>query len=153
MIDCHTCALVENRKNPDVPMWDSIFHAEHFDVAHAYSTSLPGWIVIVSKRHIAAIDEMTEVESVELGKLIRLVSVTLKYAVSCTKTYVMQFAEQPGHAHVHFHVVPRMDDIPEENKGPKVFSYLNVDPEVAVSEAARNDVAKRMREAAVALEA
>ena len=68
------------------------------DVVHGNSTSLLGWIVIVSKRHLAAIDELDDDEANDLGMLIRDVS-------RCEKTYVMQFAEAEGHNHVHFHVV------------------------------------------------
>ena len=146
MSECQTCILVANRKSPDVPIWDSIFDSRYFDVAHAYSTSLPGWIVIVCKRHVAAIDELSEEESRELGGLIVLVSKALKHAVGCSKTYVMQFAEQQGHDHVHFHVVPRMSDIPDENRGPNVFNYLNVDAHLEVSEQDQNAVAIKMRE-------
>lgn len=146
MSECQTCVLVENRRRQDVPIWDSIFPSRYFDVAHAFSTSLPGWIVIVCKRHVEAIDELSVEESRELGELIQLVSKGLKHAVGCSKTYVMQFAEMPGHNHVHFHVVPRMADIPEESKGPKVFNYLSVEPALEISEAERNDVAIKMRE-------
>lgn len=144
MTDCHTCTLIENRKSPDVPLWDSIFPAEHFDITHAYNTSLPGWIVLVAKRHIAAIHEMSAAESIELGTLVRRVSVALKHAVGCERTYIMQFAEQEGHNHVHFHVVPRMADIADENKGPRVFNYLGVEANCCVSEDQRNEVARKM---------
>lgn len=146
MNECQTCALIDRRNSPDVPPWDSIFAARYFDVTHAYSTSLPGWTIIVCKRHIAAVHDMSAEEARELGELILLVSRALKFAVGCAKTYVMQFAEQPGHNHVHFHVVPRMDGIPDENKGANVFNYLNVDSELEVSEIERSQIAIRMRE-------
>ena len=58
----------------------------------------------------------------------------------------MQFAEKDGHGHVHFHIVPRMADIPEENKGPKVFNYLGVIESDCVREEIRDEIALRMRE-------
>jgi diadenosine tetraphosphate (Ap4A) HIT family hydrolase len=146
MTICQTCVLSENRKSPEVPLWDSIYPARHFDVAHAYNSTLPGWIVLVLKRHAAAIDELTEEESVELGILIRKVSVALKHAVGCSKTYVMQFAEAQGHSHVHFHIVPRMADIVAENVGRNVFNYLGGDEDRFVSEAHLNEIARKMRE-------
>ena len=57
----------------------------------------------------------------------------------------MQFAEQPGYNHVHFHVVPRMADLPDENKGANIFNYLGVDDEHRVSENVMNDIAARMQ--------
>ncbi len=147
MSDCVTCVLSERRKSPDVPLWDSIFPAEYFDVTHAFSTSLPGWIVLVAKRHIESVDQLTEEESLELGTLVRQVSMALKHAVGCEKTYVMQFAEMKGHGHVHFHVVPRMANLPEEHKGPGIFHYLNVGEADEISESDRNEVATKMLEA------
>ena len=60
----------------------------------------------------------------ELGSLLRDVSRVLKTALSCEKTYVMQFAEAAGHHHVHFHVVPQAADMPPEHRGAEVFHYL-----------------------------
>lgn len=53
----------------------------------------------------------------------------------------MQFAEVEGHGHVHFHVVPRMDDIPDENKGANVFAYFGADAESRVPEEQMNELA------------
>lgn len=145
MKECQLCRMIENRKLPDVPIWDSIFTAEYFDVTHAFNTALPGWTVIVLKRHVPAIDQLTDEESIELGMLIHKVSKALKHAVGCVKTYVMQFAEKE--THVHFHIVPRMADLEEENKGPNVFNYMDVEPGDSVPEGVRNEIAKKMREA------
>jgi diadenosine tetraphosphate (Ap4A) HIT family hydrolase len=44
----------------------------------------------------------------------------------CRKTYVLLLAEKEGFGHVHFHVVPRAADLPEEFRGPRVFGLLGV---------------------------
>ena len=141
------CQLIENRNVDAVPIWDSILRSQRFDVAHAYNTSLPGLIVVITKRHIAAIDEMTEEESIELGRLIRKVSIGLKQAVSCRKSYVLQFAEKEGHSHVHFHIVPRMEDLADEHKGANIFHYLGVDEDDRVTEAQMNEIGEIVRSA------
>ena len=111
---CHTCELVARRDAGEAPLWDAIYRSQYWDVVHSYNTSLPGWLVLVARRHMAAIDEMNDEEAVELGRLIRHVSLALKEATGCVKTYVIQFAEAADHPHVHFHVVPRMADQPED---------------------------------------
>jgi diadenosine tetraphosphate (Ap4A) HIT family hydrolase len=63
----------------------------------------------------------------------------------CVKTYVMQFAEREGFAHVHFHIVPRMPEQPDDRRGPSVFGYL--DPAQALSEARRDELALSLRDA------
>jgi diadenosine tetraphosphate (Ap4A) HIT family hydrolase len=145
MTDCESCKLVRRRDAGAAPLWDSIYRTQFFDIAHAFNTSLPGWIIVVLRRHAGAIDELTVDEASELGVLLSKVSVGLKDTVGCTKTYVMQFAEQPGYNHVHFHVVPRMADLPETSRGANIFNYLGVDDEHRISEDAMNEIASRMQ--------
>ncbi len=90
---CQTCELIRRRDAGAAPLWDNIYRTPHWDVAHAFNTALPGWIVIVARRHIEAIDQLSEAEVIELGILLRRVSAALSEATGCIKTYVMQFAE------------------------------------------------------------
>ena len=146
MTDCHTCELTRRRDAGTAPLWDSIYRTDHWDVAHAYNTSLPGWLVLISRIHRNAIAELSEAEAAELGTLIRRVSIALQAVTGCEKTYVVQFAEAKGHGHVHFHVVPRMTDLPADHRGPDVFKYLGVDEAERVSERDMNALALAVRE-------
>lgn len=145
MTQCLTCKLVARRDAGDAPLWDSIYRTEYWDVVHAYNTSLPGWLVLVARRHIESLDELTEDEALELGVLIRRVSQGLKLTVACRKTYVVQFAEAVEHPHVHFHIIPRMADQPPEYRGPKIFGYLGVPEQEYVSEERMNEIAEELR--------
>jgi diadenosine tetraphosphate (Ap4A) HIT family hydrolase len=142
---CRTCELITKRDAGTAPLWDCIQRTQYWDVVHSYNTALPGWLVLVARRHMAAIDEMTEDEAVELGRLIRQVSLALKEVTGCAKTYVMQYAEHPDHPHVHFHIVPRMPDQPEERKGQNIFGYLGVPENERVSEERMNEIAAAVR--------
>jgi len=143
---CKTCELIARRDSANAPLWDSIYRTPYWDVVHSFNTALPGWICLIARRHIAAIDEMTEDEAAELGSLIRRVSVALRSAANCEKTYAVQFAEAAGHNHVHFHVVPRVADLPEDFRGPLIFRYLGVPVDQRVSESAMNELALKIRE-------
>jgi diadenosine tetraphosphate (Ap4A) HIT family hydrolase len=142
---CKTCELVVRRDSGTAPLWDSIYRTAYWDVAHAHNSALPGWLVIVARRHIAAIDALTADEALELGPLIRLTSLALKQAVNCAKTYVMQFAEHADHPHVHFHIVPRMPDLPADRRSALIFEYLGVPDRESVSEATMNAIAATVR--------
>ena len=142
---CLTCDLVRRRDRGDAPPWDSIVRTAHWDVVHSYNTSLPGWLVLVARRHITAIDELTDEEAAELGVLLRRASAALREVTGCVKTYVCQFAEQAEHPHVHFHVIPRLADQPDDRRGPRVFAYLGVPDEVRVSEERMNAIAAEVR--------
>ncbi len=140
---CYTCELTTRRDAGLSPLWDSIYRTAYWDVVHSYNTSLLGWLVLIARRHMNAIDEMTDDEAVEVGKLIRQVSIALKQVTGCSKTYVIQFAEAAGHSHVHFHVVPRMA---EDRKGPLIFGYLGVAEAERVSEKTMNALAVEVRQ-------
>ena len=142
---CLTCRLIAARDAGEAELWDSIYRTHWWDVVHAYDSSLLGWIVLVAKPHLSAIDQLSSEAATELGLLIRDVSVFLRSYTGCAKTYVLQFAEHPEHPHVHFHVVPRRDDAPEALRGPGVFGYLGASDQSRVPEAAMNDLALALR--------
>jgi diadenosine tetraphosphate (Ap4A) HIT family hydrolase len=148
---CKTCELVRRRDAGQAPPWDRIQRTQFWDVVHSYNTALPGWLVLAARRHIEAIDELTDDEAAELGRLLRRVSAALKEVTGCVKTYVMQFAEAAEHPHVHFHVVPRMADAPEERRSVGSILYLNVAEEECVPEERMNAIADRIRSALEAM--
>lgn len=142
---CYTCELTRQRDAGTAPLWDNIWRTDHWDVVHAYNTTLPGWLVLVARRHVEAVAELTEAEAVELGLLQQRVSALLAEATGCVKTYIVQFAEAKEHPHVHFHVVPRMADQPEAYRSTKVFGYLGASEAERVPEADMNAIAAEIR--------
>ncbi|MEM7111155.1 MAG: HIT family protein [Chloroflexota bacterium] len=145
MGDCYTCELSANRDSDEAPLWDNIYRTAHWDVVHSYNTRLPGWMVLISRRHIEAIDEMTPAEATELGLLLQRVSHALKQVVQCQKTYVLQFAEHPKHPHVHFHVTPKMAEQPYEMRSYRIMGYLGASEAERVSEAEMNRIGAQIR--------
>lgn len=138
---CYTCELIAQRDVGKAPLWDSIVRTEYWDIVHAYNTSLRGWLVLVLRRHIITVAEMTEAEAAVLGNLIRSVSIALQEITGCTKTYVVQFAEQSEHPHVHFHIIPRMPGLSEEYTSTRIFNLLGVPASERVSEESMNEIA------------
>ena len=143
--DCLTCTLVARRDRREAPPWDSILRTDYWDLVHSYNTSLPGWLVLIIRRHIEAIDELTDEEAAELGVLLQRTSIALREVVGCAKTYVIQFDEAAEHPHVHFHVIPRMAEQPPERRSTGIFGYLGVADEDRVSEETMNGIAGRIR--------
>jgi diadenosine tetraphosphate (Ap4A) HIT family hydrolase len=146
MRNCKSCQMRALRDSGDAPLWDNIYRAVHWDLVHNYNTSLPGWLVLVARRHMATIAELTPDEAAELGRLLPAVSQALQQVVGCQKTYVVQFADHPDHPHVHFHVIPITADLPAEKRGPGVFGYLGVPEEERISEMTMNEIAARVRD-------
>jgi diadenosine tetraphosphate (Ap4A) HIT family hydrolase len=142
---CITCDLIKRRDNGEAPVWDSILRTELWDLVHSYDTSLLGWLVLIARRHVASLSELTEEEAAEMGSLMRTVSKALESVTGCQKTYVAQFAESRRHPHVHVHVIPRMQDLPEDALGPAVFSRLGAPQDEHVNEAAMEELALEVR--------
>lgn len=120
--ECYTCQ--NEAQFPDLPPREKIAADDHWRVAHAINTALPGWLVLVPRRHVASIADLTDAEMRDLGSWQVRLSRTLRDVTGCEKTYVMQFAEMEGFSHVHFHIVPRMADLSPDLRGPKVFGLM-----------------------------
>jgi galactose-1-phosphate uridylyltransferase len=55
-------------------------------VAHAFGTSLPGRLVVVPRRHVIALDELTAGEAADLGPLLRALTAAMRAVLGCSKT-------------------------------------------------------------------
>ena len=140
---CYSCDRTSTLDT--LPPRELIGLDEHWRVAHAINTALPGWLVLLPRRHVTAIADLTDAEAAGLGSWQVRLSRALRAVTGCTKTYVVQFAEEAGFGHVHFHVVPRAGDLPADRLGPRVFGYLHAAPDEAVSEARRDQLAADLR--------
>ncbi|MHB1929122.1 MAG: methyltransferase domain-containing protein [Acidimicrobiales bacterium] len=114
-------------------------------MAHSFDASVEGWTVLVLRRHVASIAELTDQEAADLGPLLKAVSEGLGAVTGCERTYVAQFAESPLHRHVHFHVVPRTSDLSEDQRGPRIFSQLARPEGERVPESRMEEVAFALR--------
>jgi diadenosine tetraphosphate (Ap4A) HIT family hydrolase len=110
-----------------LPARDDVVHTDHWRVAHAFNSTLPGWLVLVPTRHVLSFTDLTPQAADELGGLVRRLAIALEAVTGCVKTYLMQFSEAEGFAHLHLHLVPRMLDQPPDARGPKTFAYLTDD--------------------------
>ena len=114
---CYSC---EHDAAANPPPREAACVTAYWRVVHAFNSSLPGWLVILPRRHVTALDELDDA--------------ALRQVVGCTKTYSALFAEAEGFAHLHVHLVPRMPDQPVDRRGPAVFGYLADDDRVSVDE-------------------
>jgi diadenosine tetraphosphate (Ap4A) HIT family hydrolase len=119
---CYSCrsGAGEKRISPGRAIYDGRFWV----VEHAYPTALKGWLVIVLKRHAEALHELTTDEFAELGELQGRIAKLLRQETGCQKEYSVCFAEMAGFYHIHFHIIPRAADLPDELKGGKIFAML-----------------------------
>ena len=103
-------------------------------------------MVLLPTEHITALSDLAPGAAAALGPLLRDVSAALHEVVGCVKTYVILLAEADGFSHVHFHVIPRMPDLPDQLRGPRIFALLGLPPDQCVSEAEMDRIGGAVRE-------
>lgn len=141
---CYPC---DQMAAADRPPREDVLHTAHWQVVHAFNSTLPGWLVLLPTSHTATFAELTPAAADEVGGLVRSLSVALEAVTGCVKTYLMQFSEAEGFSHLHLHLVPRPADLPDDARGPRVFRYLTDDRELWLTEAQRDAVALAVRAA------
>lgn len=130
----------------DLPLCERIYLEGNWRVVHSYNTSLEGWLCLVHEKKIATLAEMTQEDAAILGQLIRRVSGAVQSVTGAVKTYLMQFADSTEHPYVHFHIVPRMADLPPDRRGPSSMFYIGVPEEQMVALERRNAIAVQVRD-------
>lgn len=141
--ECMACE--GNQRLTELPPRESVLVTDHWRVAHTFDSALPGWLVILPRRHVRALHELTPDEAAPLGDMLRRLSLALATVTGCEKSYIMLFAEKEGFSHLHVHVVPRMPDFTDDVKGPRVFEFLKQDPEQWLSPNTMDDIALQLR--------
>jgi diadenosine tetraphosphate (Ap4A) HIT family hydrolase len=120
---CYSCAT--NQAEPaGLPPRERILIGDGWRAAHAFTTAMPGWLVVIARRHVVSLADLTAAEAAELGLVTWRLSKTLTRVLGCQKTYVACFAEATGFEHLHVHVIPRAPDLPANARGPAVFEHL-----------------------------
>lgn len=144
------CLPCQNTAATDPPARERVLRTGHWRAAHAFGSGIPGWLVVVPTRHVTTLTDLDADAAAELGPILRDLSAALHAVVGCAKTYVALFAEAQGFGHVHFHLVPRMPDQPDELRGPRVFQMLGLPPDRAVPAAEMDRIAEALGDALAA---
>jgi diadenosine tetraphosphate (Ap4A) HIT family hydrolase len=141
---CYSC---DQQAEASLPPRDDVVRTDHWRVAHAFNSTLPGWLVLLPTGHITSFTQLTPDAADELGGLVRRMSHALEQVTGCVKTYLMQFSEAEGFSHLHLHLVPRLADHPDDARGPKVFAFISEDRADWIPESERDALALALRAA------
>ncbi len=88
------------------------YESKHFIVAYSYFPILPGHSLIIPKRHMGDISEMTAEEAEDMFAVLKkVVPVLLKIYKASDNSYnvAAQIGKYSGRTvpHLHFHIIPR----------------------------------------------
>jgi len=141
------CYCCDQQRQASLPPREDVVHTEHWRFAHAFNSTLPGWLVLVPTRHVLSFADLSPTAAAELGGLIHRMGTALEQVTGCVKTYLMQFSEAEGFSHLHLHLVPRLPDHPVAARGPAVFALMADDESRWLPEDERDDLALALRAA------
>lgn len=137
-MECLTC--LSNSGERRISPGPTIYEGTTWFLEHAYPTALKGWLVVVLKRHVEALHELTPEEFAELAAIQARVIPLLRALLDCEKEYVMCLAEGEGFQHIHVHLVPKPRDLPPELKAARIFGLLG-SPERSIEAVPPDEVA------------
>ncbi|MFJ8752920.1 HIT family protein [Streptomyces sp. NPDC102441] len=141
--ECYVCG--KEAQFAELPPRECVASDQYWRVAHAFDTAVPGWLVLLPRRHVTAVHDLSDAEAAALGTWQVRLSRALRSVTGCAKTYVVQFAEAEGFAHAHFHIVPRMVDLPPGQRGPGIFGLLGAPEPDRVTDEQADHIARSLR--------
>jgi diadenosine tetraphosphate (Ap4A) HIT family hydrolase len=132
MEECYSCRSLSGEKR--ISPGPVIYTGQHWVIEHAYPCKMVGWLVLVLKRHAAALHELSREEFLELAELQEKTAKILHRELNTQKEYSMCLAEAEHFEHIHFHIVAKAVDLPKELKGTGIFAMLKGEEDLAVKE-------------------
>ena len=142
--ECLSCKSLsgEKRISPAI----TIYQNASWTVEHAYPTGLPFWLVIVLREHKEAMHELNEAEFQDLLSIQKRAVKILRKLTGCKKEYIIVMCEGEGFQHLHVHIIPRAEDMPDEYKGKNIFKYLKLPKEKIVPEEKIKEICQQLAE-------
>ncbi|MGV1794608.1 HIT family protein [Rhizobium sp. A37_96] len=74
-------------------------------VSHRVNSSLPGYLIIASKRFASDLSELPDDTLRELGPLLALTQILLRRKLNARRVYIGRYGHVPGQS-FHFHIIP-----------------------------------------------
>jgi len=94
---------------------DDLWHVRHLGAPHG----LPGWMMLIAKRHVAGPAHFTDLEAGNFGPVLRHLEKKLEEVTGALRIYTAALGESSPHFHCH--MVPRYKHMPNDVKAWGVF--------------------------------
>jgi hypothetical protein len=93
--DCYACQH-NLQELSALPSRERVYDDGRWRVAHAFTSALLGWMVVVPRRHVVSMAQLTAGEATAVGPLLAGLSRGLERNLGARKAYVAFFAEAEG---------------------------------------------------------
>ena len=112
-----------------------IYEDDHWSAGGFPLNPVPGWVVVMLRRHVEAVTELTEAELATMGPVAARVSSAIAHVVSATKMYLVVFGEL--NAHFHLLLAARNSEMEQRSAALLMNSSRYADPTAASATADR----------------
>src|SRR5438477_8233827 len=112
-----TCGVCQSLagESPATPLYeDDLWH-----VRHAEPAGVPGWMLLITQRHVGGPAHFDDREAAAFGPALRHFERVLEQVTGALRIYTAAMGE--SHPHFHAHMVPRYATMPNDAKAWGVF--------------------------------
>ena len=96
-----------------------IYEDELWHIRHAEPAGVPGWMLMISRRHVAGPAHFDDREAANFGPALRHFERILEEVTGALRIYTAAMGE--SFPHFHAHLVPRYAKMPNDAKAWSVF--------------------------------
>jgi diadenosine tetraphosphate (Ap4A) HIT family hydrolase len=112
---CGVCQSLSGAA-PSRPIFENdLWHVRHGDAPYGVA----GWMMLISRRHVAGIAHFDAREAASFGPAIRHFEHVLEKVTGALRIYTAAMGE--SHPHFHAHMVPRYATMPRDARAWSVF--------------------------------
>jgi diadenosine tetraphosphate (Ap4A) HIT family hydrolase len=97
----------------------ALYESELWHVRHAQPAGVPGWMLLITKRHVGGPAQFDDREAAAFGPALRHFERVLERVTGALRIYTAALGE--SHPHFHAHMVPRYATMPREAHAWSVF--------------------------------
>jgi len=108
--ECGVCASLAS---------PNLYEDELWCVRHAEPAGVPGWMMLISQRHVGGPAHFDDREAASFGVALRHFERVLERVTGALRIYTAAMGE--SHPHFHAHMVPRYASMPRDAKAWSVF--------------------------------
>jgi diadenosine tetraphosphate (Ap4A) HIT family hydrolase len=112
---CAVCATLSGPGRLEPLYEDALWHVR----AAPSPPGVPGWMMLVSRRHVAGPAHFDDAEARAFGPALRHLERVLEQVTGALRVYTAAMGESSPHFHAH--MVPRTQTMPKDAKGWGVF--------------------------------
>jgi diadenosine tetraphosphate (Ap4A) HIT family hydrolase len=97
----------------------ALYVDELWHVRHAEPAGVPGWMLLISQRHVGGPAHFDDREAAAFGPALRHFERVLEQVTGAVRIYTAAMGE--SHPHFHGHMVPRYATMPRDARAWSVF--------------------------------